>query len=100
MISMNKVFKSLERYFETVSRARVNAVMMTLDRDPWALTLVPTNRHVGLLPTQNAVERTANVQPDRTQSGQGPAAADAVELQPAQRAAAAATSTGTHRTAA
>ncbi|MDJ0779845.1 MAG: hypothetical protein QNJ85_18390 [Gammaproteobacteria bacterium] len=97
---MNKVCKILERYFETVSRARVNAVMMTLDRDPWALTLVPTNRHVGLLPTQNASERSANMQLDRTQSGHGPAAADPVELQPAQHAAAVAASTETHRSAA
>ena len=80
MISMNKVFKTFERYFENLAEARVNAALITLDRDPWSLSLIPNRRYEALESARAAAARTTKVQQDCTDSGQTTAANDSTEL--------------------
>ncbi len=80
MIAMNKVLKIIERYFDRLTRAHANAVLMTLDRDPSTMSTIPTRRHADLDPARSNTARTTKVQQDCTVSGQTTAANDPAGL--------------------
>ena len=83
MITMKKLLDAIERYFEIIAAARVYAVPMNLDRDPWNLTTVPTRRHASLAPDASSAERTTMVQDECTVAGQTAATNDAAnEIDP------------------
>ena len=77
---MNKVFKTLERYFDMLLRAHAKAVLMTLDRDPCSLSAIPNQRLEQLDPVRAGSARTTKVQQDCTISGQTTAANDPAGL--------------------
>ncbi len=80
MISMNKVLKTIERYRDVLFRAHANAYLMTLDRDPWTMSTIPTRRNAELDPAGSSTARTTKVQQDCTVSGQMTAANDPAGL--------------------
>ncbi len=80
MIAMNKVLKIIERYFDTLLRAHGNGVLMTLDRDPWTMSKIPTRRRAALDSARSSTARTTKVQRDCTVSGQMTVANDPAGL--------------------
>ena len=54
MISMNKVFKTLQRYVDTLLRAHAKTALMTLDRDPGTMSTIPTRREAELNPDRSS----------------------------------------------
>lgn len=84
MNAMKKFTFALERYFERLARARVEALMMPPGRDPWGLAGILARQWAAADRSAQGGARTTIVHPERTVAGHADAGRRVVRQLPAR----------------